>query len=181
MSNAFHKPSLQLEREQFAIERTSPKGGLAQVAQHAAEIQESAELALIEGLPLREVCERIGISINSLARLRRKFPAFREALERAAFDGSTAILEQLRNIPWDEPDSHRARVKLDALARYLELRWPERYGKRLDVTMKTIDIGDALDKARSRAANTIESTAYVVAETDTISVNTSEESFSDLI
>lgn len=181
MSNALHKPALQLEREQFTIERTSPKGSLAHLTQHTAEIQESAELALLEGLPLREVCERIGISINALARLRRKFPAFREALERAAYDGSTAILEQLRNIPWDEVDSQRARVKLEALSRYLELRWPERYGKRLDVTMKTIDIGDALTKARARAATVIESTAYTVHATDTETVAPSEGDFSDLI
>ena len=184
-SEAFHKPELHLEREQFTIERTSPKGSLAHLKNHTAEIQESAELALLEGLSLREVCERIGISNNSLARLRRKFPTFREALERAAYDGSTAILEQLRNTPWDEQDPGRARVKIDALSRYLELRWPERYGKRLDVTMKTLDIGDALSKARERAANTIESTAYVVHATERESVaaleDQSEGSVEDLI
>lgn len=181
MSNAFHKDALQLEREQFTIERTSPKGGLAHISKHTAEIQEAAELALLEGLTLQEVCERIGISINALARLRRTQPLFREALERAAYDGSGAILEQLRNIPWDEQDSGRARVKLDALSRYLELRWPERYGKRLDVTMKTIDMGDALAKARERAANTIESTAYVVDATDTTSVAALPGTLADLI
>ena len=138
------------------------------------DIRETAAELLTEGKTLKDVADSIGISPSNLFYLRRKFPAFAEELDRAAFDGSTAILEELRNIPFEEEDAARARVKIDAIARYLELRWPHRYGKRLDVTVKTLDMKDALEKARARAGMTIESTAYAVLDTDKESVSGSD-------
>lgn len=140
------------------------------VQEQREDIQETASVLLAEGKTLQQVADYIGIAFNTLTHLRRKYPAFRDELERAAFEGSTAILEQMRDIPFNEPEAARARVKIDALCRYLELRWPSRFGKRVDVTVKTLDMGDALAKARERAGNVYESTAYVIAATDDVSV-----------
>lgn len=140
---------------------------------------------LLEGHPIKRIAAESGISVKTIQKLKVQYPAFREKLERAAFEGSVIIMEQMRDTPWDELDPQRARVKIEALCRYLELRWPERYGKRLDVTVKTLDIGDALSKARARAATVINSTAYVVHgqpdATDLESVAQPESGIEDLL
>jgi len=62
------------------------------------------------------------------------------------------VLEELKSVPWVENDAARARVKIEALRSYLELRWPHLYGKRLDITVKSLDMREALELARQRAA-----------------------------
>ena len=144
------------------------------------DIRETACEHLTEGKTFKQVADSIGISPSNLYYLRRKNPAFAEELDKAAFDGSTAILDELRNIPFEEEDAARARVKIDAIAKYLELRWPHRYGKRLDVTVKTLDLGDALNKARARAGITIESVAYAALDTDNKSVSEENPELTEL-
>lgn len=148
-------------------------------AERRAQLLESACNLLEDSCPpLRTVATELGISPNTLRHLRRTDPEFREELERAAFEGSTALLDEMRETPYLEPDPRRARVKIDALRSYLELRWPDRFGKRLDVTVRTIDLGDAIAKARQRAGITIESVAYEHVATDGQSVDALEDMLS---
>ena len=135
-------------------------------------IQETASDYLAQGLTQRQVADKIGISKDHLCRLRRKYPAFRAATDIAAKEGSIAILEKIREVAEDtltgKVDATHARISMEGLAKYLELRWPEKYGKRtVDLNVKTIDMGDALSKARARAqartGTVIESVAYSTA------------------
>lgn len=148
------------------------------VSEQRQDIQETACQLLADGKSLQQAADYIGVTRTTLMYLRRKYPALREELERATFEGTVAILEEIRDTPFRENNPHRARVKIEAMCKYLELRWPERFGKRLDVTVKTIDMQDALSQARARAGLTIEgvveSTAYgavnTVLDTDSVSV-----------
>ncbi len=72
------------------------------------------------------------------------------------YDASAQLLERLREIPFSEGDAGRARIQVDALQRYLELRWPQRYGKRMEVTVRHADMRGALDRAKQRAGRIIE-------------------------
>jgi len=135
------------------------------------DISYTVATMLLEGKSLRDCAAACGMAMNTLARLRIDYPDLREEQERAAFEGSTTLLEDMRDTPFTETDPARARVKIDALCRYLEMRWPERFGKRLDVTVKTLDLGSALNRARQRAGITIESAAYEVLSTDSLSVD----------
>lgn len=134
------------------------------IAEQRQDIQETACELLGDGQTLQQVADYIGIGRTTLMYLRRRYPAFKNELELATLEGSTALLEQIRDIPFSEANPHRARVKIEGLCKYLELRWPERFGKRLDVTVKTLDMNDALAQARVRAGLVIESTAYTVEE-----------------
>ena len=129
-------------------------------------VEETVAAFLSEGNTLTEAADAVGVPRTTLAALRRKFPDFAHALDQASFDGAVFILEELKQTPYSEIDVQRARVKIDALQRYLELRWPERFGKRMEVRIKTIDIGNALEKARTRAGVTIESIACAVVASD---------------
>ena len=97
-----------------------------------------------------EIAESLGIAPRTLARILAEDKQFRDLYDSTLYQASSQLLEKLREIPWDEIDAQRARVKIDALARYLELRWPHRYGKRIDVTVRTIDMRSALERARAR-------------------------------
>lgn len=117
-----------------------------------ATIKEPALEAAREGKTYKDIAEMLGMSRTSLLNLRSQDPAFKQMLEDAMFDGSTMVVEELRDVPYVEECPQRARVKIEALCRYLELRWPHRYGKRLDVTVRTLDMRSALDKARERVS-----------------------------
>ena len=97
-----------------------------------------------------EIAEALHIAPRTLARIMAEDKPFRELYDSTLYQASSQLLEKLRDIPWVEQDAQRARVKIDALARYLELRWPHRYGKRIDVTVRTIDMRSALERARAR-------------------------------
>lgn len=99
----------------------------------------------------REVAESLGIAPRTLARILAEDQGFRDTYDAALYQASSQLLEKLREVPWTEVDAQRARVKIEALSRYLELRWPHRYGKRLDVTVRAVDMRGALARARDRA------------------------------
>ncbi len=148
------------------------------VQEKLGQIQDTAATHLRAGKTIKQIADDIGISPNTIYLLRARYPAFRDELDKAAYDGSSAVLEELRHIPFDEENPARARVKVDALCRYLELRWPERFGKRLDVTVKTLDLGDALSKARARAGVTLDAVPVaVIADQDEQDAN----DFDDLL
>ena len=121
-----------------------------------ATLKQTAINEAVTGATYRHIAELLGISRTELFNIRQADPAFRDALETAMFDGSTMVVEELREVPQNEPCPIRARVKIEALRLYLELRWPHRYGKQLNVTVKTLDMSDALAKARARISQPIE-------------------------
>ncbi len=130
------------------------------------QIKETAAELLATGVTLRQIEKDTGVSRSLIYKLRRQIPEFAAYLDQASYDGTIAVLEELKETPYLEENPHRARVKIDALRQYLELRWPERFGKRMEVRIKTIDIGNALEKARTRAGVTIESIACAVVASD---------------
>lgn len=118
-----------------------------------------ARLALqlaAEAKSRKEICQDIGISSQALQQMCRELPGFRDALETAMSDASQLVLEQIKELPWIEPDIQLARLKIDALTRYLELRWPQQYGKRINLAVTTMDLTGALADARKRAGLIIE-------------------------
>lgn len=138
------------------------------------QLEETACDMAAEGMTLHQIADAIGISQRTLARIRRKYPEIAQALDVAAFDGALWVLDRMRDTPETEPDAQRARVKIDALCRWLELRWPHRFGKRLEIEHKGLDMGSALERSEQRAKRVIESVAYEVLTTDTESVVTEE-------
>lgn len=141
-----------------------------ELAGKVALIQDTVEQYLAQGLSFDAIAAKIGISPTTIYNMRRQYPAFRMAVERAMEDGATAILEKVKEVVHDplldKMDPARARARMDAARTYLEMRWPEKFGKRLEMTVKTLDLGDALSKARERAGITLESVACVVADSD---------------
>ena len=144
-------------------------------------IQQTACELYADGKTIAEIAAHIGIDAPTIRWLKRNYPSFNQALDQAAADGSVAVLEQMKCIPWEEPNAHLARVKIEALCKYLEMRWPDRYGKRLDVTVKTLDLGPALERAQQNARRIIESVAYSVVDTDTQSVSGTDAGIDDLL
>ena len=132
----------------------------AVMANHLTILQDEQRQAAIEsahaGETFKDIAEKLGIGRGTLLMIRRRDPEFAKQLDDAMFDGSTSILEDLKEVPYIEPDPARARVKLEALRSYLELRWPSRYGKQVNVNLKVLDMRSAIDKARQRASQVID-------------------------
>lgn len=105
-----------------------------------------------DGATYGEICKALKIGPRTLRHICREDERFRQQLEQAMEAASTMVLEELKNVPFSETDAAMARVKIEALRTYLELRWPHLYGKRLDITVRTLDMRQALDMARQRAA-----------------------------
>jgi transposase len=126
-----------------------------------------------DGATHRQIAERTGVSVDSINRMKQRFPDFRNQLEQAMYDASVLDVEQLKEIPLNAAaDPARARVQIEALSRYLELRWPNRYGKRVNMNVKTVDLTEAIKRARQRQAQVIDSTAETVdVSTDSVSVD----------
>ena len=109
-----------------------------------------------QGDTFKEIAEKLGITPGTLLRRRREDPTFARMLDDAMLDGSAMVLEQIKTVPFTEENAQRARVQIDALCRYLELRWPSRYGKQVNVNLKVLDMRSAIDKARQRASQVID-------------------------
>jgi hypothetical protein len=102
------------------------------------------------GATYADMARTLRIGISTLIKLRRKDADFRDQLEHAMQAASHIVLDDIKKIPWEESSAQMAKVKIDALRTYLELRWPQLYGKRIDVTVRTLDMRQALDLARER-------------------------------
>lgn len=146
----------------------------AQLAAERERLGQTLVDMLSDGATIGECAEAIGVPTSTISRLRAKYPDFSQVLDSAAFDGSVHLLEKLLQTPELEACPQRARVKIDAIRTYLEMRWPSRYGKRHNVEVTTIDLTPSIERARQRAQRVIESTAYKVLTTDTQSVCTEE-------
>ena len=120
------------------------------LADKGAHIYEGALDLAETGSTHKAICTQLGISINTLRGILRDDAGFAMLFRQAMEAGSTIVLEELKEIPYSEPDAQRARVKIDALRYYLELRWPHLYGKRMELTIKTLDMRQALDLAQAR-------------------------------
>lgn len=153
----------------------------AELMEKRDQLQQTITDLLSDGASLQQVADAMGIDRMLISRLRTQYPEFAQALDSAAFEGSIHILEEIREAPYQELDPARARVIIDALRVYLEMRWPQRYGKKMEITHKTVDIGDLLEKSRRRAGILIESTAYEHATTDDESVVTPEPTLEDIL
>lgn len=143
-----------------------------QVTAHGRDVQRAFIAGARAGLTLTEIMEQTGVSADKLTNLRRVDPPFAEQLEQEQLDASRLAVEEIKLVPYREPDPRVARVKIDALAKYLELRWPDRYGKRVNMTVQHLDLRGALAEARERVAQVIDSTCKRVdVETDKLSVS----------
>lgn len=150
-----------------------------QLTRAGRELQQTVLDHAQDGKTQMEIAEELGIDRKTIANLRFADPAFRDELERVMYDASSTVVEDIRQVPYIELDPQRARVKLDALSRYLELRWPRRYGKRMDITVRSLDMGKALADARARQAQVIDSTAKdVTVLTDSESVRQQDSALS---
>jgi len=98
-----------------------------------------------------DIADLMGVSRSSVTRALASNPEFKAIYEAVLYAASEGLLERLREIPFQLGiDPQRARVQIEALRTYLELRWPSRYGKRLDVTVRHADMRGAMDRARAR-------------------------------
>ncbi|MDE2103154.1 MAG: helix-turn-helix domain-containing protein [Patescibacteria group bacterium] len=111
-----------------------------------------------EGATLRAIAEALGVNVRTLFDYRRAHPEFAAALERAAEDHAESWLDDLRqdvlnNLNNGVLDPAVLRVKLELARFYLEKRFPNKYGARVNVDVKHhVDISGALDRARARRA-----------------------------
>ncbi len=138
-------------------------------AKRGAEIRTKALELARSGDGYKTIADKLGIAVDTLQALRLMDDNFERMLERAMFQASPLILDELKEVPNTERDAAMARVRIEALRTYLELRWPERYGKRLDVTVRTLDMRGALESARKRAGITIDSQAESITYGETSS------------
>lgn len=104
-----------------------------------------------ESATQQDIADVLGVSPSTVARALAIDPQFQQLYDETLYKASVQLLEKLRTIPDLERDVSRARLKCDALSRYLELRWPERYGKRIEHTHKFADLGGALARGKARA------------------------------
>ncbi len=47
------------------------------------------------------------------------------------------------------------RLQIESIIKWLELRFPSNYGKRMELTVKTVDLTSALDEARKRLEDSL--------------------------
>ena len=121
------------------------------MAQKGHELMERALELAAAGDSLREICRALSISHKVLQGIRNREPEFNKALEVTMVDASRLVLDQIKEIPWIEPDVARPKIKIEALKTYREMRWPAIYGERMELTVRTIDLTDALQQSRERA------------------------------
>lgn len=129
------------------------------------DARETALEMFRDGATHQDVADALGVSRATWLRLRRRDKALKEAVEEARAEGAEILIDMYQRTPYEEPDAARARVKLEALRGTLELRYPERYGKRYhDVTHRTLDMSGALERANRRVldATRDRSGTYVV-------------------
>ena len=116
----------------------------------AQEIHDKALELASSGKIYKEIAKELKISPNTLRNICLDDAKFKSEIEQAMESASIMVLEDIKQVPYKEMDAARARVKIEALRTYLELRWPGLYGKRIDVTIRTLDMRQALDMARQR-------------------------------
>ena len=100
----------------------------------------------------KEIATELAISVSTLQRVLRADDSFRTTYETVLYDASSLLLEELTTIPRTEIDSRRARVICDNIERYLRLRYPKRFGPRIDVTVTTVNLAAAIAAGQARAA-----------------------------
>jgi len=123
------------------------------------------------GASRRVIAEELGVGLSTLQRRIRTRPDFAAALESAAEEHSTIVLERIRDVPNTATDSARGRMTIEALRTYLELRWPARYGRHVTMDVRHLDMTQAITAARQRATQVFDSTAHLSpVATDCVSV-----------
>ena len=125
----------------------------AYLRKRGQEIYDDAFKIAATGVSYKQLCKQLHIDPALMRLIRAEDTDFDNKLSAAMESASILAVDEIRDIPYSEDNPHRARVKIDALRTYLELRWPRLYGKKLDITIQTLDMRQALDLARERAAN----------------------------
>lgn len=128
----------------------------------------------------RKIAELMDVSVDTVHAMIARDDALRVEVERAEEKAASIVLDEIRAIPTrDDISAHRARVNIEAYRTYLELRFPSRYGKSINLNVKTLDMNKALEQARERASRVLEGKAQVIdsqrqiehTSTDTLSVD----------
>ncbi len=134
------------------------------------EQQERALDLAADGETLKKIRETLDITQLDFRKYRERYPLFETKFQRARQDGLEELVDALQTIPEEIADVNRARLKSENIRWLASKRKPAVYGDRLDVNVtQTVDIGQALADARSRAALPIFNTnAIVQAESITI-------------
>jgi len=131
----------------------------------ADEIFSTIEHHMLGGATMTKACELTGLQPATLGRLRIEFPHIANGIAEAKVQQIDSLLSKLADIPTDYPHESSAekRLRLDCLRTYLELSYPERFGKRMNVEIKQeLRIKDALSTARQRAGFTFDEQGNVL-------------------
>ena len=80
-------------------------------AMYAEQVKPLCVDVALSGASYALIAEELGMSVSTLAKLRVENPSFDAALENAMLQGASIVLDELRIIPYTEPDVARARLK----------------------------------------------------------------------
>lgn len=105
----------------------------------------------INGEPLQRILSAIEMRHRDFHNALQQDVLFLSEYERARSEGLEVLADSLILIPEDVQDVQKAKLKSDNIKFLLSKRKPMTYGDRIDVNLtQTVDIGSALDAARSR-------------------------------
>lgn len=103
------------------------------------------------------VCRELGIRPNLFNLKCYHHPALRNAHSQAQVAASDALAERVLDIPDEEPDVQRARLKSDNIKWYVAKINPRKYGDSLNVNVtEEVSLRDAMAAARERVGSVIE-------------------------
>jgi hypothetical protein len=81
----------------------------------------------------------------------RRHPFLDEKVRAARIDGCIHLEDRMLNVTKEVEDPRLARVQVEAYAKVMGYRNPQRYGNRIDVNLtQTVDIGSSLAKMQER-------------------------------
>lgn len=102
-------------------------------------------------------CRELGVHFNAFNLKCYRYPSLRKAHTQAQAAASDALAERVLDIPDEEPDVQRARLKSDNIKWYVAKINPRKYGDSLNVNVtEEVSLRDAMAAARERVGSVIE-------------------------
>ncbi len=92
---------------------------------------------IAEGSSASSACKAAGIRLSTLYRWLRSQPAFSNNYARAREDAADTLVDELMRIAQEEPDVHRARLKIDARKWIAARMKPKSWGDKFQVDQTT--------------------------------------------
>jgi hypothetical protein len=122
-------------------------------SQFTEELAERIITGILDGKTQQTIAREIGVDVATISKWAMKHPLFGDRLAAAREQAAHVLVDASIHIADEDPDSKRARVRMQARQFAAERRNRKAYAPSIDMTLdQRVDIGGTLLEARKRIA-----------------------------